>query len=183
MTMHFSCSEIGLDRKFVYITFENSLLSSIINKYFQDTLCESGNTLEHGSVAVNEGEFGYRGSDSIAAVHFDDFFLEPQKAKSGKYSEWELPFGPKTLLLFSPLLARIIENNFTDQGGKTAALVKELVERRAEIAEQFVSFTWVHTEEGETTDDNGEFCDEQVITKFVYKGDKIKRTRKRERCY
>lgn len=175
-------SETGLGRGFAYITFENSLLSSIIDNYFPVPLKESRGTLERDSVSVIEGDFSYRSFGDISGVHKDDFFLKPQDS-SQMFGAWALPYGPKTLLLFAPLLARIIENNFTDQGGKTAALVKELVKRRAEIAEQFVSFTWERVDEGETTDDNGEFCDEQVTTKFVYKGDKIKRTRKRERSY
>lgn len=175
-------SETGLDREFAHIIFENSLLSSIIDNYFPVPLEESRNTLEHDSVSIIEGDFSYRSFGDIAGVHKDDFFLKAQDS-SQMFGDWALPYGPKTLLLFSPLLARIIENNFTDQGGKTAALVKDLIDQRAEIAEHFVSFTWERIDAGETTDDNGEFCEEHVITRFVYKGDKIKRTRKRERTY
>lgn len=171
-------TENGLDFSSAYIEFENPVLSSLIQSFFPEELCENKNTLKSDLLAVNQGNFIYRGRDTIEGKHVHDFFLEPQKMRSAKYTEWELPLGPKKLDLFSPLLARIIENNFSDC---VKPLVEKLIEERTEIAENFVSFTWTHTDEGDTINANGEDCFEQVVTKFVYAGDKIKKTRKKKR--
>ena len=170
-------TENGLEFASAYIEFENSVLSDLIRSFFPESLHENRNTLASNSLAVNQGDFVYRGRDTIEGAHVHDFFLEPQKGRNEKYTEWELPLGPKKVELFAPLFARIIENNFSDC---TKPLVEKLILESEEIAKHFVSFTWTHTDEGDAENDDGEPCFEQVVTKFVYAGDKIKKTRKRK---
>lgn len=171
-------TENGLDFSSVYITFENPMLCSLIQSFFPASLRENYNTLEPNSLVVDQGDFFYRGHSSIEGTHMHDFFVEPQKSRNENYSRWELPLGPKNLVLFAPLFARIIENNFSDC---TQPLVQKLVAEREEIAKHFISFKWIHTDEGDTVDDDGNACFEKVITKFIYTGNKIKKTRKRTR--
>lgn len=170
-------TENGLEFASAYIEFENSVLSDLIRSFFPESLHENRNALASNSLAVNQGDFVYRGRDTIEGAHVHDFFLEPQKGRNEKYTEWELPLGPKKVELFAPLFARIIENNFSDC---TKPLVEKLILESEEIAKCFVSFTWTHTDEGDAENDEGEPCFEQVVTKFVYTGDKIKKTRRRK---
>lgn len=174
-------SENGLETSSVYITFENDVLHALIQTHFPAPVRCDHNFLGADCVAVNEGDFAYRGGDTIENAHKDDFFLAPQKERGETHTEWELPLGPKTPELFAPLLARIIENNFPAYDGKTALLVNELILEKDRIGQAFTSFTWEHTDAGETTDDEGEECYEEVVTKFVLTGGKVKRSRRKKK--